>query len=79
MLWREVFLWREGGKMHARVGTNAPKAVLLRRLCELGVGEEVEEVTEHEDLLRLNGGNYVIVRWNADVTAALLREKLVDL
>lgn len=76
---REVFMWREDGKMHARLGTNAPKSLLLRRLRELGIGDEVEEITVHDDLLRLNGGNYAIVRWSSAVTAALLGEKLVEL
>jgi hypothetical protein len=76
---RDCFLWREDGRMHSRIGTNAPKHLLLARLRDLGIADLVEEITIHEDLLRLNGGNYAIVRWNSGATAALLREKLAKL
>lgn len=76
---RDLFFWFEDGKPHCRVRTNASKAMLVKRLRDLGIGEAVEVVEVFEDLLRLNGGNYVIVRWSGDVAAALLREKLIEL
>jgi hypothetical protein len=79
VLWRDVFLWREEGKMHAHISTNASRAMLLRRLSELGIGDQLEELTVQEDLLRLGGVDYAIARWSSDVPAALLREKLPDL
>jgi hypothetical protein len=76
MLVSHFCVWEEHGRLWSRLGTNATEALLLKRLRVVGLGDAAEHMERHKDLLRLNGGSYVLVRWNPDVTRALLAELL---
>jgi hypothetical protein len=52
----ELWLWRDDGHLVARLRTNAPKALIEKRLREAGLGEGLEDITIIDDPLRLNGG-----------------------
>jgi hypothetical protein len=62
-----VLLWEEAGSLHARVSTNATEALLRRKLRLLNAEQFVEHITRFEDLLRMNGGTYVLIRWREGV------------
>jgi hypothetical protein len=76
---RDCYLWVEDGRWCVRVGTNAPKSLILQKLEELGVGQMVVAAEQFDDLLRLGGGNCVILRFDDRATREALLEALVQL
>lgn len=63
-----VTMWEERGAMMSRIQTNLSANEFVSRLAQCGRPTAAEAVEEHQDLLRLNGGPYLIVRWARGVT-----------
>jgi hypothetical protein len=67
MLVRCVWVWEQDGRVWARLETNAREDRLREKLRRLGEEDLVDHVERHEDLLRLNGGSYMLVRCRSGV------------
>jgi hypothetical protein len=63
-----VTTWEEGRALWSHLQTNISAADFSRWVARCGRTAAVESVEEHGDLLRLNGGPYLIVRWTVGVT-----------
>lgn len=69
-------MWEEQGAVMSRLQTNLSAAEFVSRLALGGRPTTIESVEENQDLLRLNGGPYLIVRWAAGVSRDEVRELL---
>ena len=58
--------WDDGGSLHTRLQTNLSAEALRRRLEAVGLTGAASEIDQHPDLLGLNGGSYLLVRWAKD-------------
>lgn len=58
--------WNDGGSLHTRLQTNLSAEAFCRRLERAGLAGAAATIDQHPDLLRLNGGPYLLVRWADD-------------